>query len=200
MSEPEDPRADRNPPHPAPPESSPRSPIERIISGGQTGADRGALLAAIDLGIPIGGWMPRGARAEDGRIPGHIAQFLRETASSGYEARTGMNVRDADGTLILSLGETLQKGSLRTQRIASDMGRPCLHLVLRSAPTDPDQPPSMSQDSVERWIRWIHEHPIRILNVAGPRESREPGLQKITRTTVPILLRATARPATEVDR
>jgi hypothetical protein len=30
-------------------------PIAKIVSGGQTGADRGGLDAAIDLGIPHGG-------------------------------------------------------------------------------------------------------------------------------------------------
>ena len=34
--------------------------LEKIISGGQTGADQAALDAAIKLGIPHGGWIPKG--------------------------------------------------------------------------------------------------------------------------------------------
>jgi len=43
--------------------------IEQVVSGGQTGADRAGLDAAMALGIPVGGWCPRGRRAEDGPIP-----------------------------------------------------------------------------------------------------------------------------------
>ena len=74
----------------------------RIISGGQTGVDRGALEAAIALGIPHGGWCPLGRSAEDGVIPARYQ--LQETDSPQYAVRTEWNVRDADGTLILSWG------------------------------------------------------------------------------------------------
>ena len=179
------------PPPPLPSQDLQRSQIpqirriDKLVSGGQTGADRGALLAGIDLGLPIGGWMPCGARAEDGKIPETIAQFLHETASSGYEARTGMNVRDGDGTLILSFEETLRSGSLRTQRIASEMGKPCLHLPLLQGEGTP-----FRDGQIDAWIRWLAAHEIRVLNVAGPRESREPGLQQRARTAVAILIGA----------
>ena len=71
---------------------------ERIVSGGQTGADRAALDWAIERGIPHGGWCPRGRRAEDGRIDRRYA--LRETPAHDYQQRTRWNVRDSDGTLI----------------------------------------------------------------------------------------------------
>ena len=43
--------------------------IRKIISGGQTGADRAALDWTIKDDIPHGGWCPAGRRAEDGVIP-----------------------------------------------------------------------------------------------------------------------------------
>ncbi len=71
----------------------------KIISGGQTGVDRAALDVAIELGIPHGGWCPKGRRAEDGRIPDRY--HLTETPSSGYWPRTVLNVRDCTATLVV---------------------------------------------------------------------------------------------------
>ena len=72
----------------------------KIISGGQTGVDRAALDVALELGLPCGGWCPRGRRAEDGPIDPRYP--LTETPWDGYPQRTEWNVRDADGTLILT--------------------------------------------------------------------------------------------------
>ena len=77
--------------------------IARVVSGGQRGVDRAALDVAIELSIPHGGWCPAGRRAEDGRIPDHFQ--LQETPSRDYPQRTRWNVRDSDGTLILTRGE-----------------------------------------------------------------------------------------------
>lgn len=77
--------------------------IAEIRSGGQTGVDRAALNVAIRLGIPCGGWCPQGRLAEDGRIP--LCYPLRETPTAEYAERTMWNVRDSDGTLILTWGE-----------------------------------------------------------------------------------------------
>src|SRR5436305_1193025 len=73
-----------------------------IFSGGQTGVDRAALDVALELGIPCSGWCPRGRRAEDGTIPPRYP--LQETRSLAYPVRTRWNVRDSDGTLILTRG------------------------------------------------------------------------------------------------
>ena len=78
------------------------APIRRVVSGGQTGVDRAALDAAIERGIPCGGWAPRGRRAEDGLIPAHYP--VHETESDRYPVRTRANVRDSDATLILCRG------------------------------------------------------------------------------------------------
>jgi hypothetical protein len=132
-----------------------------IVSGGQTGADRGALDAALAAGIPCGGWCPRGRRAEDGTIPDRYP--LRETPTAEYPQRTAWNVRDSDGTVILHQGR-VDRGTALTERLARRQGRPVLLLDVRSA-----RPAELAV--------WIEKERIARLNVAGPRESRAPGLQ-----------------------
>lgn len=134
--------------------------VEKIVSGGQTGADRAALDVALELGIAVGGWCPRGRKAEDGEIA--IRYRLRQTPSESYSERTKWNVRDADGTLVFRNGKP-GRGTLLTIRTAEQLGKPCLVVPLSDAP-DPEA------------IRtWLAEHRIRVLNVAGPRESTRPG-------------------------
>jgi len=132
---------------------------ERIVSGGQTGADRAALDWAIAHGIPHGGWCPRGRRAEDGRIDGRYA--LIETPSRDYEQRTRWNVRDSDGTLIVSRSGVLTGGSAYTARCAERLGRPLLHA-------------HPGADDAQALRAFLERHRIRTLNVAGPRASVDP--------------------------
>lgn len=101
--------------------------IERIISGGQSGADRAALDFAIERGIPHGGWCPRGRKAEDGPIDPRYR--LRETPSTGYAQRTLWNVRDSDGTVIFTIADRLKGGSRQTAALARKHCKPCLHLA-----------------------------------------------------------------------
>lgn len=136
--------------------------LRRIVSGGQTGVDRAALDAALAAGFPCGGWCPAGRRAEDGPIPPRYP--LHETATSDYAERTRLNARDSDATLILAFREPLTGGVLLTREAAERLGRPCLVL-------DPRLPEATSR--VERWLR---EHAVTALNVAGPRESAAPGI------------------------
>ena len=140
-----------------PPEIS----VEKIVSGGQTGVDRGALDAARQLGIRHGGWCPRGRLAEDGTIP--AVYQLRETSSADYHVRTLRNVLDSDGTLIL-YRNALSGGSELTYRIAEKHNKPFLLMDLGADP---------AADLVRRWL---HETRIVTLNVAGPRESSAPGI------------------------
>lgn len=135
-----------------------------IVSGGQTGVDRAALDVALALGCPCGGWCPKGRKAEDGRLP--LRYPLTETPSAGYGQRTQWNVRDADGTLVLNRGE-LDGGTAQTVAVAHRLRKPCLVLDL-------DHPPSPS--AVRRWIR---DHRITVLNIAGPRESKRPGISQL---------------------
>lgn len=135
--------------------------VRRVVSGGQTGVDRAALDVALALGIECGGWCPRGRRAEDGRIPERYP--LDETASVDYPERTARNVRDSDATLVLCLGEP-DRGTRLTLRIAEREGRPWRRVDLSAEP-DPGE-----------LRRWLAQVPVRTLNVAGPRESRRPGV------------------------
>ena len=134
----------------------------KIISGGQTGADRAALDWAMTNGIAHGGWCPKGRLAEDGMIDARYD--LRETPKADYLQRTEWNVRDSDATVIISLTPQLTGGSLATAKLASDLGKPCLHLSgLQDA-----------ADNVRQLAVFLHRHEVRVLNVAGPRASGEP--------------------------
>lgn len=137
--------------------------VQRVISGGQTGVDRAALDVALEMGLRCGGWCPRGRRAEDGPIPATYP--LQETASPKYAQRTRWNVRDADGTLIITAGE-LTGGTALTQKLAERLGRSCFVVDL-----------SLSR-AVVPVARWIERNSIHVLNVAGPRESSVPGIQQ----------------------
>jgi len=131
--------------------------VEKIISGGQTGADRAALDVALELKIPCGGWCPKGRRAEDDRYP------LEETLSSDYRVRTRLNVEAADATLVLTRGPVTAGADL-TIKLAREKGKPLLIIDLNQNP-DPA--------AVKKWLK---AEGVRTLNVAGPRESKMPGL------------------------
>lgn len=140
----------------------------RIVSGGQTGVDRGALDAARRLGLSHGGWCPRGRLAEDGAIPPEYE--LRETESREYPVRTERNVHDSDGTLIL-YRRTLSGGTSLTHRFCRKHAKPhCLIDLM-----DDLRPVEARAEAVRGWLA---KHRIRVLNVAGPRESNEPGIQR----------------------
>jgi hypothetical protein len=132
-----------------------------IVSGGQTGVDRAALDAALALGLDLGGWCPRDRRAEDGPIDPRYP--LRETPERDYAQRTEWNLRDSDGTLILCRGKP-SGGTARTADLAARYGRPLLVVNL-----DVVQRP-------EAALAWLRPNRIRVLNVAGPRESGAQGI------------------------
>jgi len=135
----------------------------KIISGGQTGTDRAALDAAIHLNLPHGGWCPAGRRAEDGCI-GPIYR-LKETRTHDYTCRTRWNVRDADATLILHRGN-LQGGTAYTIACAKRLYKPCLTINLEYQP------------HIQEILDWLMENKVKTLNIAGPRESKQPGIYK----------------------
>jgi hypothetical protein len=143
--------------------------FERIVSGGQTGADRAALDFALENGIPIGGWVPKGRLAEDGRIPERYAGLV-ESESADPAVRTARNVRDSDATLILSHGP-LEGGSLLTHREATRTGKPVLHLDLDQLAH------AAAADHLGTWLAEVRP---AILNVAGPRASRDPEIAAAT--------------------
>jgi Circularly permutated YpsA SLOG family len=135
--------------------------LSKIVSGGQTGVDRAALDVALARGLACGGWCPRGRRAEDGPIA--LRYPLQETAAPAYPVRTRWNVRDSDGTLILTRGQP-DRGTALTVEIARRLGRPFLLVDLQE-----------SKD-VAGIRQWLKDKAIHVLNVAGPRESSQPGI------------------------
>jgi hypothetical protein len=136
--------------------------IQKIISGGQTGADRAALDFAIRHNIPYGGWVPKGRKTEDGTLPEQYN--LPEMPTGQYSKRTEKNVLDSDGTLIISHG-LLTGGSALTTSFAELHKKPWLHVDL----TEPQRDAAASQ------VRdWIEKRGIKVLNVAGPRASKDP--------------------------
>lgn len=143
--------------------------ITTLISGAQTGADRGGLEAAITLGIPTAGYIPKGRKAEDGVIPERY-QGLTETTSTNYLVRTRKNAQNADLTLIFTYGE-LSGGSLRTAEFAEKAKKPWLHIDLfTSSPKD-----------VVQWL--LHQTPERgSVNIAGTRGSKAPTLEQDVKT------------------
>ncbi len=134
--------------------------LRKIVSGGQTGVDRAALDAAVAAGIPIGGWCPKGRLAEDGVIS--LEYPLRETVSRLYRERTGLNVMDSDGTLILA-EKILSGGTALTKGFADKYAKPLL--VVNPA----------DSVSIGKIKKWLTANKIKVLNVAGPRESTRPG-------------------------
>jgi hypothetical protein len=160
--------------------------LHRIVSGGQTGADRAALDVAIEAGIPYGGWCPKGGLAEDlDRSPGLLAAYpqLREADSPDPVQRTEWNVRDSDGTLVIVPGgEIRSRGTALTVRFAEELGRPF-------AVVDP-----LSDQGVEQAGRFLSSLPHgATLNVAGPRESQSPGVYEAARTLLGDLTGQTPR-------
>jgi len=142
--------------------------INKIISGGQTGVDRAALDVAIKLAIPHGGWIPQGRLTEDGPLPPEYQ--LKETRSTSYADRTEKNVLDADATLIISRG-ALTGGSEYTRDMAIRHNRLWLHIDLNQIPAF--QAAIAIND-------WISNKGIKILNVAGPRASKDPKIYQDT--------------------
>jgi Circularly permutated YpsA SLOG family len=135
--------------------------IQKIFLGGQTGADRMALDWAIGHDVPHGGWCPEGRKAAD--APLEARYLLTETPSSSYPERTEWNVRDSDGTVIFSLAPALTGGSKKTAAFAIKHKKPWLHIIERGNIMQPNS-----------LLRFISDHRIKILNVAGPRASKEP--------------------------
>jgi hypothetical protein len=133
----------------------------RIVSGGQTGADRAGLDWAIKNGIAHGGWCPKGRRAEDGPI--YAKYQLQETPNTNYLQRTEWNVRDSDGTVVFSVGKRLSGNSFETLEFAIKHRKPYLHLSAVFKDT-----------AAQKLKKWMLQNNIRVLNVAGPRASKEP--------------------------
>jgi len=146
----------------------------RIISGGQAGADR----AALDAGLPCGGWCPKGHRAEDGRIPDRYP--LREMGSHKYRARTRQNVLDSDCTLVVVFGEPT-RGTALTVRLCDQHGKPRRIVDAGMGPPE---------EMAESFAEWLTIQRIHTLNVAGPRASQQPDIGACVYRLVTVLIAA----------
>ncbi len=143
----------------------------KIISGGQTGADRAALDWAIVHQIPHGGWCPKGRKSEDGVI--NSRYNLTETPSDEYSQRTEWNVRDSDGTVIFSIAKKLFAGTLLTAELAQKYQKPYIHICKEFTHVNP----------VNQLLLFISNYKIVILNVAGTRVSNEPEVYQFVKST-----------------
>ena len=144
----------------------------KIVSGGQTGADRAALDFAITHGMPHGGWCPRGRDAEDGPIDPRYQ--LKETPGADYAERTELNVRDSDATVIFSIAAELTNNSRKTFELAQQHQKPVLHLYQQGGPPSPERV----------LLDFLHAHHLRVLNVAGPRATEEPEVGAFVRAVL----------------
>ncbi len=139
--------------------------VKKIISGGQTGADRAALDVALAESIPCGGWCPKGRKAEDGTIDAKYP--LRETKDKNYETRTRLNVQEGNATLIL-FQKRFDEGTRLTKKLAEESGKPVLAIDLINN----------MKDNLKEVVSWLQKQQPEILNIAGPRESNSPGIYK----------------------
>ena len=142
--------------------------IAKIVSGGQTGVDQGALQACQWIDFPYGGWVPKGRLTEVGPLPDTF-KGMQEHPSADYLKRTEANVVDSDATLVMTSGKPTG-GSKRTIEFAKKHGRPWHHLDM-GKPMD---------EEVRETVAWLREACPDgcVLNVAGTRESKKPGVQK----------------------
>ena len=146
--------------------------VRKLISGGQTGADRAALDWAIEHRLPHGGWCPRGRKAEDGPIDKRY--LLKETPSDDYAERTEWNVRDADGTVAFSIKPMLAGGTFKTVRFAAAQGKPWVHICAAN----------QGRQAAGLLRKFLQAHRIQVLNIAGPRASDEPEVGRFVRTVL----------------
>ena len=157
--------------------------VARVISGGQTGADRGGLEGARRVGTPTGGWAPKGWLTERGADPSLAAFGLREHASPLYPPRTEANVLEADATLLL--GRADGRGTSNTRALCARHGRPVWGSEI------------MARHDLLDAAGFVRNLPGAglTLNVAGSRESRCPGLQERAAAFVAALLEEVAHGA-----
>jgi hypothetical protein len=153
----------------------------RVVSGGQTGVDRAALDAAIAVGVEYGGWCPLGGWAEDLPLPpGLLSVYpaLREAPSADPAVRTRLNVRDSSATLVIRRPGVDSPGTDLTVAVAAQLSRP----VLVTTGDDGEV------------LAWLDEVRPAVLNVAGPRESQDPGVYAVARALLDRVVRSSVRP------
>ena len=169
----------------------PRAPASGVVvvSGGQTGADRAALDAAAAAGAARAGWCPRLFWAEDGAVPERHRGALEPTREDGTAERTRRNVEQSDATLFVSLSEALAGGSALAQEHAREHGRPTFHAARAAFGGDAGN----AALAAAEWAIGVasKERGLLVslaLNIAGPRESEEPGVYRWARDVIDAIL------------
>lgn len=144
--------------------------VRKIISGGQTGADQGGLVAGRKLGLETGGTAPKGFRTATGDDPRLASLGLVEHTSDKYPPRTKCNVRDSDGTLVI--GRHSSPGSKLTIKLCAELRKPCFLLPWLSGQEEVLDPADFK--------KWIEDNNIETLNVAGNGEGGNQGIGRVT--------------------
>ncbi len=157
-------------------------PLEKIVSGGQTGVDRGALDAALEARFTCGGWCPPGRLAEDGVIPARYP--MTELDRGGYSERTLINVLESDGTAIICRG-AMEGGTGYTRDCCLARGKPLL--VIDAANTAPSE-------AAVRIGAFLARENIGVLNVAGPRASKWPEAQNYAKAALAFVIATASKP------
>lgn len=151
--------------------------IEKIISGGQTGADQAGLEAAYEMRVETGGWAPKGFLTEVGPDPSLCEKYgLDEHKSDKYQPRTYANVKDADATILfLCPMHVNSPGSECTKKAIENYGKPWYTLPVQRGGSGRNE---VSELFLSDTVKWIQDNDIKILNIAGNRESKCPGIQR----------------------
>lgn len=154
--------------------------IQKIISGGQTGVDQGALDFALANGIDAGGWCPKGRICESGTIPEKYP--LTEVQAEDYKIRTFWNARNSEGTLVIIRDGFMETGTALTIDYCKQLRKPYFILDIGSKS-------KIGEALKIQFSKWLEDHSIQVLNVAGNRESNSPGIGADTSTILEYLLR-----------
>lgn len=140
--------------------------LTKIISGGQTGADRAGLIAAKKAGLQTGGYMPKGFKAHDGFHPEFATLYnMREHSSSAYPPRTFANAFEADGTVRFAVD-------------FSTAGEICTLTAIQKSKKTYFDVAVLGDTQPSQLAQWILDNNISVLNVAGNSEKTFRGIEE----------------------
>lgn len=155
--------------------------IQALISGAQSGADMAVVGAAQALDLNFGGYAPKGWKTENGPMPELETMGFLEAPSEDYVERTRLNVMLADATVIFG---KRSRGSNRTEEECRQAGKPCYWIMWPVHPTIKGKAVNGTYYDSPNHIAfrlWIARHRVKILNVAGNRESKNPGISEFVK-------------------